>query len=228
MRFAPVAPNKDSYQNDWYIAQGFGNATTYGRHEGIDLNLKTGGDSDLGQPLYALSNGQIVYYHYGSHPSSGFGRHLVVRIDGAWGTRWCMYSHCGESGFLNSVQNVTEGQKIAELGKSGNSPSAHLHFSIWKVDPSTNGGIDSFAHNDTELNQKWENPIDFINKWTQPIAQPIVITDQTLIPIGGSYGSPELQQVRSMLVAKDNDINDKNNEISNLKNKIQNAKNALA
>lgn len=217
MRFAPVAPTKQSYENDWYIAQGFGDVTTYGRHEGIDLNLKTGGDSDLGQELYSIANGNIVYFHNSSHPTTGFGRHLVVRIEGPWGVRWCQYSHCQDTDFLGSSQSVTEGQRIARLGKSGNSPSAHLHFSIWKVDPATNGGIDSIAHNDTELNAKWEDPTAFIAKWTQPVVIEPVITDQTRIP---QIDNMEVQQIRS-------ERNDMRNQINNLNARIANAKMAL-
>ena len=220
MRFSPVSTSKESYQNEWKIDQGFGAVTTYGRHEGVDLNLKTGGDTDLGQPLYAIAPGQIVYYHYGSHPTSGFGRHIVYRIEGPWGVRWVMYSHCDTDGFLNSVQNVTEGQVIARLGKSGNSPTAHLHLSIWKVDPSTNGGIDSIAHNDSELNAKWEDPLLFIEKWSQPVQPPI--TDQTIIS-AALLNWPqdlEVQQVRGIL-------NDYKIKVSSLENKISAAKVAL-
>jgi hypothetical protein len=154
----------ESFNRDWYNAQGFGAQTSYGYHEGADLNLKTGGDSDLGQELKAIANGRIVYYHYASHPTTGFGRHLVYKIDGGWGTRWVMYSHCDSNNFLGAVQDVSEGQIIARLGKSGNSPSAHLHWSIFKVDPAT-FGIDNFANNLTELNQHWEDPIAFVNTW---------------------------------------------------------------
>jgi murein DD-endopeptidase MepM/ murein hydrolase activator NlpD len=203
MRFAPVANSRESYQNDWYLAQGFGAVTTYGRHEGIDLNLKTGGDSDLGQPLYAVANGQVVYYHRNSHPTTGFGRHLVIRIDGPWGTRWCHYCHMEDADFLGSSQTVTEGQMVGRLGKSGNSPSAHLHFAILKVDPATSG-IDNIANNETELNQVWEDPISFINTWSAaaPAPQP-VITDQTRIP---QIDNLEVQQIRSLL----NDLRNQN------------------
>ncbi len=228
MRFAPIATTKESYQNDWRIDQGFGAVTTYGRHEGVDLNLKTGGDTDLGQPLYAIANGQITYYHFAGHPTTGFGRHIVIKIEGPWGTRWCMYSHCSDQDFLNATQSVTEGQMIARLGKSGNSPTAHLHFSIWKVDPASNGGIDSIAHNDSELNSKWEDPIAFINTWTQPVPAPQpVITDpstkldfQNLVTPMENYGIIDFGTVKSKIIAKDNRIKD-------LETKIVNAKNAL-
>lgn len=220
MRFAPVAQNKEEYENAWYIAQGFGAVTTYGRHEGIDLNLKTGGDSDLGQPLYSLVNGNIVYFHYGSHPTTGFGRHLVVKIEGAWGIRWCMYSHCGSNAFLNAAQSVTEGQKIAELGKSGNSPSAHLHFSIWKKDPATNGGIDSFAHNETELNEKWEDPINFINQWLVA-PEPSPVTDQSKYDFGDGFGVMELQAARSTMQDQKNAIDNLNSKLSQVRAIVQ-------
>lgn len=218
MRFGPVAGNKQEFENNWYIAQGFGATTTYGKHEGLDLNLKTGGDSDLGQNLYAIADGDIVYYHYGTHPTTGFGRHLVVKITGPWGTRWCMYSHCGTNGFLNTVQRVTEGTKLGELGKSGNSPSAHLHFSIWKVDPGTNGGIDAIAHNQAELDAKWENPIDFINQWSQPPA-PVEppVTDQSKYDFGPDFGIMELQAARSRMQEQKNTINNQNARIANAK-----------
>lgn len=177
MRFPTTATgSKSEFEQLCYDAQPFGSVTTYGRHEGADINFRTGGDTDLGQELKAIANGTIVYYHNSSHPTTGFGRHLVYKIDGAWGTRWIMYSHCDSNGFLGAQQNVTEGQVIARLGKSGNSPSAHLHWSIFKVDPATlPSKIDSIAHDETELNQYWENPINFVNQYmnvTPPTPQP--------------------------------------------------------
>jgi hypothetical protein len=100
--------SKQEFDDKWYVAQGFGATTTYGFHEGVDINLKTGGDTDLGQELKSISNGRIVYYHYSSHPTTGFGRHLVVKIDGAWGSRWVHYCHCLDTDFKNSSEDVTD------------------------------------------------------------------------------------------------------------------------
>lgn len=44
---------REEYDKLWYSAQGFGAKTSYGFHEGEDFNLKTGGDTDLGQPLFS-------------------------------------------------------------------------------------------------------------------------------------------------------------------------------
>lgn len=215
---------EEDFEDKWYVAQGYGNPTTYGFHDGIDLNLKTGGDTDLGQELKSIASGRIVYYHCASHPTTGFGRHLVYRIEGPWGVRWVHYAHCLDTGFLGAIQDVPEGKIIAYLGKSGTT-AAHLHMAIFKVDPGT-FGIDNIPNTLDELHQYWEDPLAFLTQWTQAAPTPI-FTDQTLIPIGGIYGSPELQALRSMLISKDADILAKNTEIESLKTKIQNVKNIL-
>ena len=158
-----------------YNAQEFGEATLYGRHEGEDWNFRTGGDTDLGKEIKSIANGTIVYYHRSSHPTTGFSRHIVVKIEGPWGVRWVMYAHMMDQDFLGAVQNVTEGQIIGRVGNNDGRIPAHLHFSIFKVDPSSLASkIDSIAHNETELNTYWENPTNFINQWITPVVTPPV------------------------------------------------------
>jgi murein DD-endopeptidase MepM/ murein hydrolase activator NlpD len=211
--------SKSDYEANWYCAQGFGSVTSYGKHEGRDENLKSGGDSDLGRELVAIAPGKIIYYHYASHPTTGFGRHLVYKIDGPWGTRWIMYAHLDS--FEAVVRDVAEGQVIARLGKSGTS-SAHLHWSIWKVDPSTNGGIDSIAHNDTELNQKWEDPIAFLNQWVQAPA-PIdykTLYEQSLVTIANQQA--QILLLQGQVTQLQSQVNDFNYRISKMKVDIKN------
>lgn len=205
--------SKQEFEADWYIAQGFGVQTSYGFHEGADINLKTGGDTDLGQEIKAIANGKIVYYHYASHPTTGFGRHLVYRIDGAWGTRWVHCTHLTDQDFKNSVQDVTEGQIIGRLGKSG-TPYAHLHFAILKIDPAS-FGIDNIANTTSELNQYWEDPIAFINTWmTTPVQPPVMGTDQTKYDFGTDFGIMELQAARSVMQAQKGEINNLKSKLS--------------
>jgi murein DD-endopeptidase MepM/ murein hydrolase activator NlpD len=167
MRF-PVtnSGSLEEFTRLWYNAQEFGKQVSANYfHEGVDLNLRTGGDTDLNQELKAISKGEVIYYHYSKHPTTGFGRHLVIRIDGAWGTRWVHYAHCQSDGFLSAVQSVNEGQIVAKVGKSG-TKVAHLHISIFKVDPGTlRDGIDTIAKTQQELNDWWENPLEFIEYW---------------------------------------------------------------
>lgn len=148
----------------FYIADGFGtNRGTY-YHEAVDINGRGGGNTDLGEPLKAISDGKLVYYHKGSHPTKGFGIHSVYSIDTAFGKRWVHYAHCMEKDFLSGVQDVREGQMIARMGNSG-TQYVHLHMSIFKVDPGTlPNGIDTIAKTKTQLNQWFEAPIEFIKK----------------------------------------------------------------
>lgn len=153
MRYPTGSSNKDFLDN-WYDAQPFGSKTSYGYHEGHDYNQKTGGDTDLGQPLYAVADGKIVYYHNASHATTGFGRHMVLECMTSRGKRWYHYCHCQE--MTSQVKDVKEGDVIGKLGKSGTT-AAHLHFSVFKVDPSTlYKGIDSIAANSSNLNAWWE------------------------------------------------------------------------
>jgi murein DD-endopeptidase MepM/ murein hydrolase activator NlpD len=204
--------SKEEFEKDWYIAQGFGVQTSYGFHEGADINLKTGGDTDLGQEIKAIADGRITYYHFSSHPTTGFGRHLVYKINGAWGSRWVHCCHLTDQDFKGSVQDVTKGQIIGRLGKSG-TPYAHLHFAIFKVDPVA-FGIDNIANTTNELNQYWEDPIAFINTWmTQPVSTPSIVTDQSKYDFGNGFGIMELQAARSIMQAQKSEIENKKQKL---------------
>jgi len=153
MRYPCGTSNADFIKN-WYNAQPFGSKTSYGYHEGEDYNLKSGGNSDLGQPLVAVADGKIVYYHNASHPTTGFGKHMVLECETSKGKRWYHYCHCQE--ITSKITDVKEGEVIGKLGKSGTT-FAHLHFTVFKVDPAKlYKGIDSIALNTTNLNTWWE------------------------------------------------------------------------
>jgi len=141
----------------WYSAQEFGNKTSYGYHEGEDLNLKTGGDSDLGQPLHAISDGEVTSVH--SHTGSNtFGKHVHIAHDGPWGKVYCHYAHCDDIR-VKTGDKVSEGQIVATIGKTG-TVYAHLHWAI-KLQPT---GIDGIAKTQEDL-KKWTNPIVFVMEW---------------------------------------------------------------
>jgi hypothetical protein len=101
------------------------------------------------------------------------------------------------------------------LGKSGTS-LAHLHFALFKVDPASIGGIDKIAKTQDDLNNYWEDPITFIDKYTA-IPQ-LEITDQTKIPQINDW---EVQKIRSTL-------SDQASTITNLQSKIEKIKGILA
>lgn len=154
----PVGKDKKDFNDNWYNAQAYGAKTTYGYHEGDDFNLKTGGDTDLGQPLYAITNGTVTSVHtHTTKPT--YGNHIHIQHDGPWGTVYSHYAHCQSVSVLVG-DSVREGQEVGRLGKSG-TDAAHLHFAI-KNQPT---GIDGIAKTLDDL-KKWENPTEFIKKWS--------------------------------------------------------------
>lgn len=85
-------------------------------HEGLDFN------AEVGTPILAAAGGIVVYS--GSHPEYGnmieidHGNDLVTR-----------YAHASKRG-VNVGDVVLRGQKIGEVGNTGRSTGAHLHFEI--------------------------------------------------------------------------------------------------
>lgn len=152
----PTAKTKKEFDAKWYNAQEFGTKTSYGYHEADDINLKTGGDTDLGQPLYAIADGEITSVCT-THPTKNFGLHLHLKFEVKEGTRWAHYAHC-KAILVKEGDKVKEGEKIAELGKSGTT-AAHLHFAIKNAAT----GIEGIAKTKEDL-KKWENPIPFIEE----------------------------------------------------------------
>lgn len=150
----------DDFLTKWNITAGFGfgQKTDYGSHEAVDLNDNLGGNSDLGKPLYAIAKGTITSVH---NHTANFGKHLHLKIEGAWGVRWAHYAHCNEI-FVKEGDVVEEGQKIATVGNSGTT-YAHCHFAL-KREPT---GVDAVAKTLDDL-KKWEDPIKFIEIWMQP------------------------------------------------------------
>jgi len=229
---------KEDFEKNWYVADYFGSDRGTYLHNGYDINLKTGGNTDLGFPLNAISGGKLAYYHYGSHPSKGYGRHNVIRIEGPWGVRWVHYAHNHSDGFLGDVKEVSSGEMVAKIGNSG-TDWAHCHFAIFKVDPKTlRNGIDTVAKNVTELNNWWCDPLDFIEEWLNYeedkedefyTAGIKLIEDYRFTRVQGPEGNFEgysnalIASDRNILV-KETDIIGKDEEIAKLNQDITNMK----
>lgn len=142
----------NDFKTKWYDAQPYGTKTSYGFHDGADLNLGTGGDSDLGQPLLAICDGTISSVH--SHLTN-FGNHIHLEFLVNNKTYYAHYAHCKDI-FVKLGDTVKEGQKIATVGKSGTT-WGHCHFAI-KNQPT---GVDGIARTLEDL-KKWEDPLKFI------------------------------------------------------------------
>lgn len=155
----------DNYKTEWNNNAGyeFGDRTSYGFHDGKDINDNGAGNSDLGKPLYAIAKGKVVGVH---RHTINFGNHFFIQIDGSWGTRYVHYAHCKDI-FVKEGDIVAEGQKVATVGNSG-TVYAHCHFAIKKKA----NGMDTVAYSEAALLDAWEDPISFIEKNMAPTPTP--------------------------------------------------------
>lgn len=160
---------RETFEKEWYVALGFGDKQDYGYHEGVDINLKTGGDTDNGQSLKAISDWELTYYHLNSHNESGFGVHFVYKVNSPFGVRWIHYAHCQKPIDPEKKSSGQKGDKLAEIDKTGRPRfilPAHLHLAVFKVDPfNLPNKIDTIAKTKTQLNDWWEDPIAFFQNW---------------------------------------------------------------
>jgi murein DD-endopeptidase MepM/ murein hydrolase activator NlpD len=104
-----------------YNASGFGRRVDpfngqWAMHEGIDFI------SEYGSPIVAAAGGVVIFA--GFHPQYGYmididhGNDLVTR-----------YAHCSKL-LVREGDLVQRGRKIGEVGSTGRSTGAHLHFEV--------------------------------------------------------------------------------------------------
>jgi murein DD-endopeptidase MepM/ murein hydrolase activator NlpD len=90
-------------------------------HQGQDVSAA------LGTPLVAPWDSTVEVVKY---QASGAGYYVV--LDGNGEDRDYVFMHLRQGSTLVSVgDTVLKGQKFAEVGNSGSSSGAHLHFEIW-------------------------------------------------------------------------------------------------
>lgn len=115
------APNAKGYYN----AQKFGGAA---RHLGEDWNGMGGGNSDYGDPVYAIANGKVSYR---GHVLCGWGNVVFIVHPVARGEEpaEAVYAHLAEVR-VREGQVVRRGQIIGTIGDADGAHLAHLHFEI--------------------------------------------------------------------------------------------------
>jgi murein DD-endopeptidase MepM/ murein hydrolase activator NlpD len=89
-----------------------------GSHKGVDLSAPKGTD------IFAALDGQVVasgmQKQYGNFVAIDHGNGVVT-----------LYAHCNRN-FVEAGEIVRRGQKIAEVGRTGNATGPHLHFELRK------------------------------------------------------------------------------------------------
>lgn len=147
--FSPAVGNEKS--KGYYNAQNFGK----NNHLGEDWNAVTGGNTDLGDPIYAIANG---YVKFASNIKGGWGN--VVRINHKLPNGdlvESLYAHCDS---ITVVQNtwVKKGTQVGTIGTAFGKYVAHLHL---EIRDNINLPI---GHGYSKNKEGYLNPSDFIKK----------------------------------------------------------------
>lgn len=145
-------------------------------HPGEDWNGKGGGDTDLGDPIYAISNGKVIDFgHY-----STWGNIVLIEHALPDNSRvWSQYAHLDKIMVGSKGQNVDRGTQIGTMGKGDkNRYLAHLHFEIRK-NKLPIGNWSPMVKDKNAVLANYYSPMDFIKShrpgsamFAQPAAKP--------------------------------------------------------
>lgn len=117
---SPLAPGSYT-KGDNVIGNGSCISRSCGGHSGLDMI------APYGTPAKAIASGTVVFAGYGyADPGGAYGLEVIIKLpDG----HYALYAHLS-SATVRTGQSVSAGQMIGNVGSSGNSSGAHLHFEI--------------------------------------------------------------------------------------------------
>lgn len=135
----------------YYNAQSF----TENDHLGEDWNGIRGGNTDLGDPIYAVANG---YVSFSENVNGGWGNviRIIHFIDSNKQVE-SLYAHCDKR-LIQEGEFVRKGTQIGTIGTNGGQYLAHLHFELRDIVNLPIGG--GYSIN----TEGYLNPTTFINK----------------------------------------------------------------
>lgn len=110
-------------------AEGYYNAQPFGKnnHLGEDFNANTGGNSDLGDPIYSVAAGKVVF---AEDIHGGWGKVIrIVHFLPDSSQVESLYAHCNEIKVVPK-QWVNKGDEIGSIGDANGQYFAHLHFEL--------------------------------------------------------------------------------------------------
>ncbi|NNE98456.1 MAG: M23 family metallopeptidase [Pyrinomonadaceae bacterium] len=109
-------------QDGWYNAQDFGE----NNHLGEDWNANSGGNSDCGEPVYAVANGEITY---AEDAGADWGNVIIITHRLPNGKRvQTLYGHLEK--ILKTSGEVKRREKVGTVGNADGKYLCHLHFEL--------------------------------------------------------------------------------------------------
>jgi murein DD-endopeptidase MepM/ murein hydrolase activator NlpD len=116
----PYTGERASRQFQWPVSQGvvssgFG-IRNGAMHDGVDIA------APAGTPVYAADSGVVIF----SGTLHGYGNTVIIRHDDDYAT---VYGH-NERNLVSEGNRVARGQQIGEIGRSGRTTGANLHFEV--------------------------------------------------------------------------------------------------
>jgi murein DD-endopeptidase MepM/ murein hydrolase activator NlpD len=148
-------PNADGY----YKSRGLRLRSP--KHHGEDWNGRGGGNSDLGDPVYAIADGVVTFAH---NVRGGWGNVVLTRHayrDPATGRVKFIDTLNGhlDRMMVKTGQMIKRGQQIGTIGTNSGMYPAHLHFEM-------RYNIDIGMHRDVapDTLEHWADPTQFINR----------------------------------------------------------------
>lgn len=132
------------------------------QHFGEDWNGRSGGDSDLGDPIYSIGDGIVTFAH---NVGQGWGNVVLVRYayrdPGSGQVRYidALYGHLLKIMTATGKQ-VKRGEQIGTLGSNNGMYPAHLHFEIRH-----NIHIGMGRRSVPATMEHWADPTKFINQY---------------------------------------------------------------
>jgi murein DD-endopeptidase MepM/ murein hydrolase activator NlpD len=149
-RTETVTEAKD--RDSWYDAQDFGEND----HLGEDWNANSGGNTDCGEPVYAVADGMITF---AQDAGPGWGNVVIIEHQLASGEKIeSLYGHMQD--IMRAEGSVKKRDQIGTVGNANGRYLCHLHFEMRTADcPMWNepGAGYSSEHSG------WVDPSDFID-----------------------------------------------------------------
>lgn len=146
-----VTPARDK-KDEWYDAQDFGE----NNHLGEDWNKNSGGNTDCGETVYAIANGEITY---AADAGPGWGNVVIITHTLPDGTEvQSLYGHL--KAIEKTSGTIKFREKVGTIGDGNGRYICHLHFELREQHcPSWDMVFVGYS----PVSYGWVDPSDFID-----------------------------------------------------------------